>query len=417
MIKRLVILLIPLAILFVGVEVSLRLMPQVLPLTLLQHFQPDLRLQIAEKRGLPTRNDVMSVERDDGGPLLLKYRPETEVSKTFLDEGAVPTIVTDAQGFCNPPDAGYERARFDVIAIGDSFTWCHSVHPAEVWPVVLARLSGRSVYNLGTPAIGLYEYLVILRRFGLPKQPRVVLMNVYEGNDLRDAMRYWSYRDGHAGAGAGLECAGLLCRALGSRSYVYNLLAAVRVEYLQPLIASSGPALDAAFENIDTDDLRFYYTLDFGAEQVPFNLRNADRDEIAVATAMAQGALSPALFDEALAAFVALAGEYGFVPVLVYSPSAHTAYADYVRFEDPDFAPLMAGMSSTLRDYFRASGERLGYHFLDLTGPLQAVIDAQGARQAQQLLYYPMSIHYSAVGNQRVAEIVDAFLRGLPAAP
>lgn len=416
MIKRLAILLIPLAILFVGVEVSLRLMPQVLPLTLLQHFQPDLRLRIAETRGLPTRNDVMGVERDDGGPLLLKYRPQTEVSKTFLDEGAVPTIVTDAQGFCNPPDAGYERARFDIIAIGDSFTWCHSVHPAEVWPVVLARLSGRSVYNLGTPAIGLYEYLVILRRFGLPKQPRVVLMNVYEGNDLRDAMRYWSYRDDHAGVATELDCSGLLCRALGSRSYVYNLLAATRVEYLQPLIAASGPARDAAFENVDTEDLRFYYTLDFGAEQVPFNLRNADRDEIAVATAMDQGALSPSLFDAALETFVALAGEHGFVPVLVYSPSAHTAYADYVRFEEPELAELMAGMSSMLRDHFRVSGERLGYHFLDLTGPLQAVIDAQGTEQARQLLYYPMSIHYSALGNQRVAEIVDAFLRDLPAA-
>lgn len=416
MIKRLAILLIPLAILFVGVEVSLRLMPQVLPLTLLQHFQPDLRLRIAETRGLPTRNDVMSVERDDGGPLLLKYRPQTEVSKTFLDEGAVPTIVTDAQGFCNPPDAGYERARFDIIAIGDSFTWCHSVHPAEVWPVVLARLSGRSVYNLGTPAIGLYEYLVILRRFGLPKQPRVVLMNVYEGNDLRDAMRYWSYRDDHAGVATELDCSGLLCRALGSRSYVYNLLAATRVEYLQPLIAASGPARDAAFENVDTEDLRFHYTLDFGAEQVPFNLRNADRDEIAVATAMDQGALSPSLFDAALETFVALAGEHGFVPVLVYSPSAHTAYADYVRFEEPELAELMAGMSSMLRDHFRVSGERLGYHFLDLTGPLQAVIDAQGTEQARQLLYYPMSIHYSALGNQRVAEIVDAFLRDLPAA-
>ncbi|MGB5623662.1 MAG: hypothetical protein WBN65_14305 [Gammaproteobacteria bacterium] len=416
MIKRLAMLLIPLAILFVGVEVSLRLMPQVLPLTLLQHFQPDLRLRIAETRGLPTRNDVMGVERDDGGPLLLKYRPQTEVSKTFLDEGAVPTIVTDAQGFCNPPDAGYERARFDIIAIGDSFTWCHSVHPAEVWPVVLARLSGRSVYNLGTPAIGLYEYLVILRRFGLPKQPRVVLMNVYEGNDLRDAMRYWSYRDDHAGVATELDCSGLLCRALGSRSYVYNLLAATRVEYLQPLIAASGPARDAAFENVDTEDLRFYYTLDFGAEQVPFNLRNADRDEIAVATAMDQGALSPSLFDAALETFVALAGEHGFVPVLVYSPSAHTAYADYVRFEEPELAELMAGMSSMLRDHFRVSGERLGYHFLDLTGPLQAVIDAQGTEQARQLLYYPMSIHYSALGNQRVAEIVDAFLRDLPAA-
>ncbi|MGD8976644.1 MAG: hypothetical protein PVG91_03505 [Gammaproteobacteria bacterium] len=414
LIKGLLTLLIPLLILTAGVELSLRILPQVIPLPLLQHFQPDLRQRIAEDRGLPTTRAAMTVERDDGGPLLRKFRPETEVNWTFYDEGAIESIVTDDMGFCNPPAASYDRVPIDVIAIGDSFTWCHTVPPATSWPAVLSGLSGRSVYNLGTPAIGLYEYLVILRRFGLSRQPQVVVMNVYEGNDLRDAMRYWAYRNGRQHVAAERDCSGLLCRALGERSYVYNLAVAVNIEYLQPLFAASGPAVDAAFEAVDTDDLSFYYSLDFGGEPVPFNLRNADRDEIAVAKAMAQGALSPTLFDEALEEFVSLAAEHGFVPVVAYTPSAHTAYADYVRFDDPDLAPLMAGMSTTLRDYFSASGERLGYFFLDLTGPLREVIAAQGPERAQRLLYGPVSIHYSVHGHRRVAEAVADFLGELP---
>jgi len=414
LIKGLLTLLIPLLILTAGVELSLRILPQVIPLPLLQHFQPDLRQRIAEDRGLPTTRAAMAVERDDGGPLLRKYRPETEVNWTFYDEGAIESIVTDDMGFCNPPGANYDRVPVDVIAIGDSFTWCHTVPPATSWPAELSGLSGRSVYNLGTPAIGLYEYLVILRRFGLSRQPRVVVMNVYEGNDLRDAMRYWAYRNGRPEMPVERDCSGWACRALGSRSYVYNLVVAANIEYLQPMFTARGPAVDAAFEAVETDDLSFFYSLDFGDRQVPFNLRNADRDEIAVATAMAQGALSPTLFDEALEAFVSLASEHGFVPVVAYTPSAHTAYADYVRFDDPELAPLMAGMSSTLRDYFRASGERLGYFFLDLTGPLQKVIAAQGPERAQQLLYGPVSIHYSVHGHRRVAEAMAEFLRQLP---
>lgn len=415
-IKGLVTLLIPLFILTAGVELSLRILPQVIPLPLLQHFQPDLRTRIAEDRGLPTTRAAEAVERDDGGPLLRKFRPETEVNWTFHDEGAIQSIVTDDMGFCNPPAASYDRVPIDVIAIGDSFTWCHTVPPATSWPAVLAGLSGRSVYNLGTPAIGLYEYLVILRRFGLSRQPRVVVMNVYEGNDLRDAMRYWAYRNGRPETPVERDCSGWACRALGSRSYVYNLAVAVHIEYLQPMFAARGPAVDAAFEAVDTDDLSFYYALDFGGEPVPFNLRNADRDEIAVATAMAQGDLSPELFDEALEAFVSLAATHDFVPVVAYTPSAHTAYADYVRFEDPDLAPLMAGMSTTLRDYFRASAERLDYFFLDLTGPLREAVAAQGPERARQLLYGPVSIHYSVQGHRRVAEAMAEFLDRLPSA-
>jgi len=414
LIKTLVSLMIPLAILVAGVEFSLRLLPQVIPLPLLQHFQPDLRTRIAEARDLPTRNDAIAMERDDGGPLLRRYRPLTEVTWAFRDEGAVQSIVTDELGFCNPPENSYQRPQIDIIAIGDSFTWCHTVPPADAWPAVLARLSGESVYNLGMPSIGLYEYLVILRRFGLAKQPQVVVMNVYEGNDLRDAMWYWAYRNGRGEPAAERACDGFVCRTLGSRSYVYNLLAASYIEYLQPRFARRDPPPDAAFDAIDTSELRFYYTLEFDDREIPFNLRNADRDEIALATALAEGALSPQMFDAALQSFVELAAAHDFIPVVTYTPSAHTAYAGYVRFEQPAVAPLLAAMSARLRDYFQASASRLGFYFLDLTGPLQTVIAEQGPRRSEQLLYYPASIHFSVLGNRRVAEIIEGFLQQLP---
>jgi lysophospholipase L1-like esterase len=84
----------------------------------------------------------------------------------------------------------------DVVAIGDSFTWCSGLRAEDAWPAQLAPLLGRTVWNLGRGGIGLHEELQILRRFGLAKRPRVVILNFYEGNDLRDALRFAQ----HAGA-------------------------------------------------------------------------------------------------------------------------------------------------------------------------------------------------------------------------
>ena len=58
--------------------------------------------------------------------------------------------------------------------------------PPPGWRLCL----GATTYNLGVPGVGPYEYLEILRRFGLALEPRIVLLNIYEGNDLRDAVRF-----------------------------------------------------------------------------------------------------------------------------------------------------------------------------------------------------------------------------------
>ena len=50
-------------------------------------------------------------------------------------------------------------------------------------------------YNLSVAGIGPYEYVELLRRYGLPLGPRVVVMNIYEGNDLRDVLKFVRHRE------------------------------------------------------------------------------------------------------------------------------------------------------------------------------------------------------------------------------
>jgi len=90
----------------------------------------------------------------------------------------------DEHGFNNPPGI-HAKSSVDIAVIGDSFAqgWC--VSAGEDIGNQLRR-SGPSVLNLGKNGIGPLIELAILKEFGLPVRPRVVLWLYYEENDLTD---------------------------------------------------------------------------------------------------------------------------------------------------------------------------------------------------------------------------------------
>ena len=54
----------------------------------------------------------------------------------------------------------------------------------------LAKLTQKTVANLGQSGYGSQQELVVLKRYALPLHPESVVRVFYEGNDLRDAARY-----------------------------------------------------------------------------------------------------------------------------------------------------------------------------------------------------------------------------------
>jgi hypothetical protein len=94
-------------------------------------------------------------------------------------------MVTDANGFRNAPP---EKATYDIVALGDSFTRASGV--AVPWPQKLAEFTGMDVLNLGDVGLGPQDELEVLRRFGLTKHPQWVIMAYFEGNDLYDVGSY-----------------------------------------------------------------------------------------------------------------------------------------------------------------------------------------------------------------------------------
>ena len=387
---------------FALLEIALRAVPAAIPLALLAEFNPEVRAAIAKRRQLQRAEQTIQLPRDDGGPLesMWLYKGGSDVHQPFDEPGIVPTMRMDARGFCNPEPNAYDVDRIDVAALGDSFTWCTNVEPRDAWPSVLARLTGLRVYNFGVPARGAYEYLQLLKQFGLAKSPRFVVMAIYEGNDLRDAFRY------HQAKGTlppeQVPCpfgSAWLCSAQrsvlfgfpGRHSYVVNLL----------LTAASFGAY--AWKRNDID---FHYDVKLadGASE-RFNSRNGDLNEVAFAQRLGDGSVGLWLFDDALEQFVELGREHAFEPIVIYIPSAYSGYGDRAHFTDPSLDKVMRSYSLAQRRYFAEQSRRLGYRYLDTTPAFRHAADQDSAP-----LFFRTNVHPTQRGHEVLANEVANLL-------
>lgn len=121
----------------------------------------------------------------------LTYHDKPEQARSY--PGAPPgypdiplRLTTDANGFRNPGAAAEAPARYDILAVGDSFVAGSNVSDDQCWPALLARATGHSVYNLGVGGSGPPTYMSNYVYFGVKMQPRVALFMIYEGNDFKE---------------------------------------------------------------------------------------------------------------------------------------------------------------------------------------------------------------------------------------
>jgi hypothetical protein len=388
-----------------GLEAGLRVAPDLVPLFLLERFQKDVRADIAQQLGLTNASQVRLLERDDGGPPLYIMKPFTKVSFEMQGSAEKHERTSDSWGFCNPESVD-QKPSADIVTVGDSFTVCWGPDPTQGWAAQLGALTGATVYNMGQGGIGPYDYVQILKQLGVGRHPKLVIMNIYEGNDLRDSVRYREHVDAAARGETLFESAGnrdkgmgwVLDNPLGRNSYAYNL-AVVGVDR-----AISG--LVGALKLSD-NDVDFHYRLRFPDTTVEFNVENRDQGEVVFARRLRSGEISPAVFDRALEGFATQARQHGFQPLVIYSPAAYTAYADYTEFNDPALKALMGEFSRKLRSYLAAKTGELGLPFADMTPVLQAAArDSQG----KELLYSPQDVHYLRLGHLVVAREVDRLI-------
>ncbi len=64
----------------------------------------------------------------------------------------------------------------------------------ETFAQRVAAETGMTAVNLGRGAYGPQQELIVLERYGLSYQPRVVVWQLFEGNDLKDVSNFAQWR-------------------------------------------------------------------------------------------------------------------------------------------------------------------------------------------------------------------------------
>ncbi len=385
-------------------EAMLRMMPGLNQVAHLKYYNPKLRSEIAARVGLLKASDTRLVSRtDDGEPRRLwRFKP-------FAIQGM---NTMDSAGFCNPPRLDYEKkSKFHMLALGDSFTYCWNVPIERAWPMQLGHALSIKTYSLGIPTTGVYEYLQMLENFGVEKEPDIVLMTYYSGNDLRDALKYHLYRNRTVKVNGDEPAATQAKYSLPRRIY-YGLREGVlgRHSYLLNfLLVRTGLLYSNMAQKNEQTQFDFRYVLEFPDSTVDFNTHNADHDEVVHARMLRSGELSLDILNQALEVYSRLAESHGFVPVISYMPSAHTVYDEFVKFSDPGLSGLMHDFHEKQRNYLENKSNQLGIRFVDMTASLREKARELGPNN---LLYRQQDLHLTELGHDVVSKLMASYLKG-----
>ncbi len=304
----------------------------------------------------------------------VEYENDIRINDAGL-RGAAPT----------PPVAGSCRA----LAIGDSFTFGVGVEEAELFHQRGAAQVGQPVemLNGGIPAIGVPQEIRWLERHGLSLEPDVVLLNVFVGNDLRDAdtdVDRWNVIDGQLAPPDAKP---------GLKDWLYNHV------HLFVLLKNAVP---------NGLQQRVRGVLGMGE---PWSLRYArevfEIYHLQMTPRVRRGIQRT---EDALDRWLELAERDGFQVAVTLIP-------DIVQVDPESWQGALRQLGVAAGDVdprqpnrlLRAACERRGIPVLDFTDDFAAAYAP--ARDRGEPLYFPIDRHWTAAGHQLAGDATARFLQ------
>jgi len=293
-------------------------------------------------------------------------------------------VRTDERGFANYADQTlYERA--DIVAIGDSFTEGVGVAQEYSYPSELSRITGLRVLNLGHGAYDCYQFPLVLKRFGLQSRPKIVLMTLWDWNDIQ--LRYPAWRE--------------YCRINGYiplKDYSRMLLG----EKKKPALYI-GVYLKALKDEARILFARYMALWNYGDYRGIYVRGKWFRFPVSDAIAYRGEALEKSLayLKECVDEIKGLSGSNGFRFIVIYIPSKQLVYNNFLKL------PPAQQVKTQMHDAVIRSLKGWGVEVLDATPIFNAAV-GEG-----RMVYYPVDDHLNRDGYRLLAESVAAYLKPL----
>ena len=338
---------------------------------------------------------------------------------------------TDADGFRNAS----VRDRFDVAALGDSFTDAMTLPAAESWPAQLERRLGMTVQNYGTAGFGPQQELLVLKDYISRHRPRVVVLAFFAGNDLFDAEAFDDFERSDGAIRRAVP--GWRIKDVFSRADTTFVVSALRAASTWVSRQSSTPGVAAEGLERGSQDSRgsqgsspVSAVFDRGMFSVPVNgglLRCALMPPYLNTLTFSEqdlgGRRGWALTRQTLAEMQRQTQAFGGTFVVVFVPFKSQVYFPLLR---RTFSPeqlqsafqFYLGASPNAPDLDAMFRNRLAQNalmrrFCDATGiPLLDLTDALQTRvEAGENMYFPDESHLNEAGHALVADSLAGFLR------
>jgi len=345
------------------------------------------------------------------------------------------TFQTDAEGFRNPG----VRERFDVAALGDSFTDAMTMSVEASWPARLERTLGMTVQNYGTAGFGPQQELLVLKDFVARHRPRAVVLAFFAGNDIFDAEAFDAFQ--RSGGTQTRVQQGWRIKDVVSRADTWFVVSALRAganwagsqhaptvaaAAPSPSLASSGSPAGRSLSGVATPSFdRGLFDLPVAGRRLPFafmppylNTLNFSEPELA-------SRLGWRLTRDAIAEMHAVSRSFGaefavmFVPFKsqVYlpllqrtfsAPALRSSFSFYLEAygREVDVNRLSANRLAQ-NHMMRRFCEQAGIPFVDSTPALERLV------QSGENAYFPDESHLNEAGEAVLADTIAALLKSL----
>lgn len=300
-----------------------------------------------------------------------RRKPNVEWQGYVTELGRDLEYRSDAKGFRNPADA---PTAADIAFVGDSYTEAAQVPIAETFAQLVGRATENSVLNYGRGAYGPQQEALVLRRFALAQDPapKVIVWQLFEGNDLKDAVEFAAWKEN-----PNRVRAGLLDRYLANSFFVPFLLRTY--ESKKKRFDWTGSALSNG-----RDDWAVRYKL----EVDPF--KNRSNAWPGTEAALREG--------------IAAAREAGSRVVLMYVPTAARVLHDKLKTEDQQLrGQYFPDGGLDVRPFLQrvqTLAQELGVPLLDLYPVFRAHVQREGGSG----IFIPDDEHLDLEGHRLVSE-------------